>query len=351
MADRQDFFAQMTDALRGRAAGPFPAGRVKMRLLETHPPAGDEEGALRLLDETLRPDGLTVERFADNLFLASTKDLVMAIDTLDPRFWQVYTTSLSEPFGRYLKWATTRGARIDSAWIPKSLLIALDGTHRWLKSSFESDDLLGAESPARRWRARFEGESPDELLDILGATPRYAMASAVSAVGSVVREEGVGTAHVFADWRGNFTIERGDFNAGASAVTRAAERYRNYIRVLEGQYRLRFSSADESESGITMDGDIAVIPFKEPVADVENLVAGMFQSKEPFRLWAVPRQIGTEEWEANAVDLHVGQQLRIEISPRHLRVLLRESTCGNTLARLTTNLQHRLDARTELQPA
>lgn len=91
-----------------------------------------------------------------------------------------------------------------------------------------------------------------------------------------------------------------------------------------------------------------MIDFARPLVDVDRFVAGLFTSKEPFRLWAVPRKLDQEEWEANAVDLHVGQTLRLEITPRWMRVLLGEHTCGNTLARLITNLQHRFNAESRL---
>ena len=54
------------------------------------------------------------------------------------------------------------------------------------------------------------------------------------------------------------------------------------------------------------------------------------------------------QWEANAVDLHIGNTLRLEMTPRWMRILLGEHTCGNTLARLLANLQHRFDAQTRL---
>lgn len=356
MPDRQDFFAAMTDALAGRPATSasqpaFQPGKVKVRLVEAHPPEESEDGVSRLLRETFEDEGLAVDRFADNLHLVRSDDLVLAFDTLDSRFWQCFSTSLSEPFSRVLKKTLSNNTNLDSAWIPKSLLHETDGTHRWLKSSFESDDLLGGASPTRRWRARFEGDAPDELLDVLLAEPKYARATALAAIGTSLVEEGVGRAQVLADWRGNFTIASGDFSVGASAVTRAADRYAAFVGDLEDRYRLRFSADEVADEGIVLEGDVAVIPFEEPVEDVATLVAGLFLAKEPFRLIAVPRQVDDHEWEANAVDLHVGQPLRLEISPYRMRVLLSENTCGNTLARLLTNLQHRLDARVVLQPA
>jgi hypothetical protein len=356
MPDRQDFFVAMTEALRAspgeRASGmPFEAGQIKVRLVEAHQPEPGEDGAGRLLAQIFEGEGLAVERFAESLHLVRGEEVVLAVDTIDSRFWQVFSTSLSQPFSRVIKRALTQNTHVDAAWIPKALLREMEGTHRWLKSSFESDDLLGDTSPARRWRARFEGDTPDELLELLAREPKWARASALAAIGTSVTETGIGSAQVLADWRGNFTIARGDFNVGASAVTRAADRYASFVRALEGKYQMRFSPAEHAEHGIELQGDVAVIPFEDSVEDVRQIVEGLFLAKEPFRLWAVPRQIDDDEWEANAVDLHVGQPLRLEVSRYRLRVLLNDSTCGNTLARLLTNLQHRLDARIRLQPA
>ena len=44
-----------------------------------------------------------------------------------------------------------------------------------------------------------------------------------------------------------------------------------------------------------------------------------------------------------AVDLHVGQHLRFDITTNWLRVYLFEGGCGNTVARLASNLQHHFD--------
>jgi hypothetical protein len=356
MADRQDFFAAMTEALRARSGSalaglPFPAGQVKVRLVEAHPVEPGEAGVETLLESAFASQGLRHQRFADDLFLLLGSGLALAVDALDSRFWQIYSTSPAEPLSRLLRKTLFSTARLDATWMPRNLLQATDGQHRWLKSAFESDDLLGEGASTRRWRARFEGDTPDELLDLLGTDPRYARATAVAAIGSALDEPGVGVAHLFADWRGGFTITRGEFSVGAGAITRAAERYREFIRGIEDRHRIRFTPDEHAESGILLDGEVAVIPFAEPQEDVGHVVDGLFQAKEPFRLVGIPRQVAEAQWEVNAVDLHVGQPLRMEISPHWIRVILRDETCGNTVARLLTNLQHRFDARASLAPA
>jgi hypothetical protein len=249
---------------------------------------------------------------------------------------------------RVLKRLTTRFTELDSAWLSSSQLRQLEGEHLWIKSHFDGDTLLGAGARERRWRARFEGAAPDELLSVL-ATTRYARTNALAGVGSVVREEGIGEAHVVADFRGTFVFGAGDFEVAASVLWNALRRYESFITSLEERHRLTVEPGPEG--GLSVDGDVAVIDFPDERIDVEPVIAGLFTAKEPFRLWAVPKQIGDEEWEANCVDLHVGQQIRLEVSPHRVRVLMDEQTCGNTLARMLTNLQHHLDARTELAAA
>ena len=60
--------------------------------------------------------------------------------------------------------------------------------------------------------------------------------------------------------------------------------------------------------------------------------------------------------ELEAVDLHVGGLLRVDVGEQWLRVYLPQGGCGNSVVRLVSNLQHRFDASltfadTDLQAA
>jgi len=92
-----------------------------------------------------------------------------------------------------------------------------------------------------------------------------------------------------------------------------------------------------------MSGSPIVIRFSRVIEDLEPFVDNLFSSREPFRLWGVPRMQG-ESVELEAVDLHVGQTLRIDVGKQWLRIYLTKGNCGNSVARLASNLQHRFDA-------
>jgi hypothetical protein len=306
------------------------------------------EGAQALLEKTAVRLSLRSRKLGDELWALTGAEPTVFVDTLNPRFWQLHATGPADDVTRIVRKAVATEPKLDTGWLPKSLLGKLDGHHHHLRLAFDADDLLGRDQAVRRTRVRFEGEAPEGLLSLLGSDPTYAGTTSVTAVGSRVGDASVGMAQLVADYRGAFVTAAGDFEVAANAIWRLVDEYEKFVRGLEARHRLVFVPLQDA--GLTVDGDVAVIDFGRDV-DVQRLVRGLFLAKEPFRLWAVPRQVDDDEWVADAVDLHVGQPLRLEFSPSQLRVILEPETCGNTLARLLTNLQQHLDARTRLVAA
>jgi hypothetical protein len=353
MLDRQDFLNSLTTALALAPAGELvdglvAPGTVKTRLLEAHPPEMSPDGSEALLSNTADRLGVRAKKLGDELWALTGGEHMLFFDTLNPRFWQLHATAPADEVNRVVRKAVATEPRLDTGWLPKTLLRQLDGHHHHLRLAFDADELLGRDEAVRRTRVRFEGEAPDGLLDLLGSDDTYASTTSITAIGSRVGDRNVGMAQVVADYRGAFVTAAGDFEVAANAIWRMIDRYEAFVRGLESRYRVVVEPLEGE--GLTISGDVAVIQFGREV-DVERLLAGLFLAKEPFRLWGVPREIDDDEWVADAVDLHVGQPLRLEFSSTDLRVLLEPETCGNTLARLLTNLQQHLDARVQLAAA
>jgi hypothetical protein len=351
MLDRQEFFALMSEAVAAPAraelvGGRVPPGRAKTRILEAHPPEASSDGVAALVGAVADRSGLEASPVGDELWWVSGGGIVGFLDTLNPRFWQFHSTSPAREVARMVRAVVAGDARLDTAWLPKALLREVDGEHLWIKSAFEADELLGSRVSARRWRARFEGDAPEGLLDLLQNTD-YERAASLTGIGSLVSEPEIGEAAVVADFQGAIVTGQGNFSVAASAVWNLVRRYEGWVNALEDRHRL--SSGALEGSGVTLDGDVATMSFGRHVEDLDRLVAGLFTAKEPFRLWGVPQRVDGG-WFADVVDLHVGHPLRMDILTDRVRVLLEPETCGNTLARLVTNLQQRLDARTVLQP-
>lgn len=352
MLDRQEFFALMSEAVASPPGGDLiggrlPPGRAKTRVLEAHAPEPSSDGVAALVAELADRTGLTASKVGDELWWLSSDVMTGFLDTLNPRFWQLHSTAPAKAVLRAVRAAVGADARLDKAWLPKSLLRQLDGEHLWIKSAFQADELLGDRVSARKWRSRFEGLAPEGLLDLLSGT-QYERAASLTGLGSRVSEPGVGDATVVVDFSGAFVTGQGSFSVAASAIWNLVRRYEEWVSALENRHRLEVLPLDAN--GLKVRGDVATISVGRDVEDLDLLVTNLFNAKEPFRLWGVPSRTDGG-WYVDAVDLHVGHPLRVEVLSDRVRVLLEPGTCGNTLARLLTNLQQKLDARAVLEPA
>lgn len=92
-----------------------------------------------------------------------------------------------------------------------------------------------------------------------------------------------------------------------------------------------------------MSGGPIEFTFSRPITDIGLFLDGLLSSREPFRLWGVANDVSDDYSEVEAVDLHVGERIRVEVSPEMIRIHLRRGGCGNTVARLVANLQHHVD--------
>ena len=70
----------------------------------------------------------------------------------------------------------------------------------------------------------------------------------------------------------------------------------------------------------------------------------VFSCGEPFRLWGVPIRVAEDFYRVEGFDLHIGNPIQFEIAPEFIRVYMPTGSCGNSVVRLYTNLQHHYDA-------
>ena len=117
--------------------------------------------------------------------------------------------------------------------------------------------------------------------------------------------------------------------------------YRAFVGAVEHR-TTRFAPLGEAGGG-KLSGATIEISFSRPLPSIASLFDELFSSREPFRLWGL-YSADQRYGECDAVDLHVGGSLRIEAQPEFLRVQIYDGACGNTVARLVSNLQHRVDA-------
>lgn len=345
----------LTDLLTAVMAGRSPEGLARVPLhgttgllktyaMEVHvdPETSSEEQARHVATRF----GLNAGETLDPTLGVMWDDSVsLFVDSLDARFWLIHTSSPARRVQSLLGRAVWGSRELDWCWFPTEIVgsMAAEGQLKWFKSDFRGDDLLPTEGiAARRMRVQLEGDDPADLLDQLVQNPKYRRATALSALALEVSNDTSEAVQEYAQYRGRFVTRGDSFEAHVGFVARTIQQYATLVNEIEERYPIRWNASPNV--GAIFTGDVVQIELDQPIASLEKFVDGLFSCRDPFRLWAVPRWIGDRWIEAEAVDLHVGTQIRMDIAPNYMRMYLPENACGNTVVRLVANLQHRYDA-------
>lgn len=144
-------------------------------------------------------------------------------------------------------------------------------------------------------------------------------------------------------------IARGpSFSDHSRMVERLVAPYSGWLNTTERD--LAFGAVQE-DGAVSLDGEPIVIPLGDVEFDVPRFTTRLLSGGKPFRFWGVPRSIGTDGYYVTAADLHGAGVLRLDITPRVLRVYLEKGTCANSVLRLFVNLQQMLSKNLPLQAA
>jgi hypothetical protein len=357
--DRADMADLISHAMTGRRSTgrnlPFDmrTGTVKTYALEVNVPEEDVEHAARRIRELAEIQGLTYATSRDpGLLLAWGNDVSLFVDVFDPRFWLIHTTSSAGRVQALLRTVAWKSTDIDWCWFPGASVRRMqnDGETRWFKSDFRGDDLLASQVvEARRLKVQLEGDQAQRLFDLLVQNPAYRSSAALTAIALRLGDSNLGHVDEAAYYRGRFVARGDSFELHVGFVAKWVREYAAAVRAIERDHRIAWAPASE-EGPFSYSGRPITVNLGRPITDLDQFAAALFSCRDPFRMWAVPRASGPDAIEAEVVDLHLGQQLRMDISREWIRIYLPHDACGNTIFRLVSNLQHRYDASVEVPP-
>jgi hypothetical protein len=280
------------------------------------------------------------------LHILTEGDLEFWVDHLDDRFWSFHTWSSAVEARRYLKDQVERRRDLDWTWLPSGHLSQLwpSTRPRYLRCDFRGEDFLPEHSPARRLRIGILGENTDELIKLIANHREYASAISVDQAAVRAVDPAFGMVEEVVNRTGRFVAKGDSFALHQELIGGVVTRYRRFVEMVE-QRLLKWHPLDDG--GATLQGAPVTIQLSRPIEDLEVFAGELFSCREPFRLWGIS-VISDGVAEVDAVDLHIGQRLRFEIAPTWIRIFLYDGGCGNSIARLVSNLQHRYDASVTL---
>lgn len=320
-----------------------PSAPTKTFVVEVHP----EVGAEALLAEIAGGGNMHA---TDDAYLyrvdAPEENNSFWVDQLDDRFWNFHTTMSAAAAGRYLKQHIASRHELDWMWLPSDHLRTVwpDTPPRGVRSKFEGSQLLGDAAAVGDVGLRLSGRNTDVFLKYLYQNPEFRSSVPFDSVQVALEDDDFGSITEAVDRMGRFAVFGDSLELHLQFVQTVVSRYRRLVTACEDK-AIEWAPLDPARdgSGGRFTGAPIVIRFSRTIPDLEQFTDALFSAREPFRLWGVPR-ISSGIAEIEAVDLHVGQPLSFDIGDQWMRIYLRKGYCGNSVARLASNLQHRFDS-------
>jgi hypothetical protein len=278
------------------------------------------------------------------LFRAFVNGSAFWVDQLDERFWSFHTDMPMRQAFVFLRDRVEARRDLDWMWLPSDHLRHLwpGASSRRVRTDFQGHGLLGDSAAAQDLTVQLSGHDADALLDYISQNPHYRSAVSFDSVQTRLTDPDFGWVNEGVNRMGRFAVSGDSLEFHLQFVRSVVRRYSLLVTLCE-QKAVSWASFDETGgAGGRLEGGPITIQFSRRIEDAPAFLDELFSARRPFRLWGTP-QSRNGFAEVEAVDLHVGQRLRMDVADTWMRVYLEAGHCGNTVARLVSNLQHRFD--------
>ncbi len=301
----------------------------------------------------------TQDAYLSRVFVAP--DGEFWVDRLQERFWVFHTIMPSLMAATWLADKVQSRRDTDWMWLPSGHLryIAPSSVSHQVRADFDGTRLVATDDAASDLRVQLTGSHAERLLDLISAVPEYRASVSFSSVEVHLSDPEFGLLREAVKRSGLFAVRGDDFAYHAQFVRSAVTRYARFVESVEDMAFAfgPISPGDEQTGpGTPLDGDYAGasftgtpigIKFSRQIADLRAFCDEVFSSRAPFRLWGQPERRDSTIV-VDAVDLHIGRRFVAEVGGDWMRLYLQAGTCGNTVARLVSNLQTKFDGALSL---
>lgn len=340
---------------------------VKTYLLEAHALRGATHGAvLRRVQANIAPEVLRAkgnfrvhetdeELFFNVDFRYRDESAVLYIDASDTRFWLVHSAGRSVFVDPLIQRLVSNTYDFDSAWLPTQLLekVSQMGLLRGLGLDYDRRpvpdvDFEVPSAPVQFLKMQLWGNRAEDVLGVLRAREAFPGSTTLSKVKVkhwLDRDDGTLFSVSDIKYDGKVTGRGTSFQSYMTLISSLYSQYAQTIQRHEDQFGIRHEVGLDGRLAVT--GEPLNIFFREPIPDMEVFCRRVFSGSHPFRISGLPVRTGRQQFRVAGIDLHVGKCLNFELCPEYMRVYLPAGSCGNSLARLYTNLQHHYQSLVE----
>jgi len=290
------------------------------------------------------------------------------LEKIDDRFWLFYSLDRSSECDVLVERIVKQTSLLDHLWISGKLfnvfwkhLLGMHKPHRFIRMSFEFDDYFyprGKRGPEdeqdlddvdERKISRIGFTEQKDVLDTI--LPRLQDVLPSFYVTSLLRfpsKTGSG-GHDFY-YSGKVTNRSENFRDHRQQILNVCDIYGKITQQIEDEvwFGLEKNTLNIDNHYYSLKGTPVVIMFEQELSQdkFDNFIYLTFDKKKgPFRLWGQPIRLGSRLVHIYGIDMHLWQEIYLEMTPKQFTLILPDGTCGNTVHRLVTNIQRYLDPK------
>lgn len=289
-------------------------------------------------DSTLKI--LTVEQ--------KSKKATLYVDTIVPRYWSIHTLDNSDFTTNFInKYIRSTTNHLDSLWLPNSFMLDFTKNKDFRGFSLKYDDEFNEFQERKsidKLSMRLWGSTASSVLQLLQESKEISNSIAISNVGLRHHSNGdVTTADL--SWWGKFKSNGKLIDDHFFMLNEVRTRYANLLDTIESCWIEYYSDS----FGTKLRGDSLTINFDKEIEDISLFLKELLSSTQPFRLWGIHKFIAPNFAKVLGIDLHTGHKINFEITTNWIRIYLPKHSCGNTVLRMLTNIQHYYDSKAVLE--
>ncbi len=385
-----DYFDDYTHARKGelnKQSLKKGAGLLKAYSLET-----SVNGQQTDLSHVVQPAGWSLNQIDDGLYRVAglAPGVDGFLDVLTPRYLALYTTAPSEDSDRAVLRAVRESVELDHGWFSSPLLNTIwrelvpQETHMFATLRYENQPWFEAhvnypsrdvwpEDHQEEYFERDIGDGANEDVD-KRQTARLEVRQRVHLLRRILPQEdgpnGFGGLMGNLSWmRVPATNEQGRYDYFQHGkVTNRGQEFRGfrahlydllgviYARLTSrvediASYHVERHSVGDGHERMNVHGALITYAFHRPLeVDVfDRFIESTFEKGQgPFRLWGNPIRLPGHKVHVYGLDLHLWQQIYLDLTPHRFLLILPKGTCGNTVHRLLANIQRYLTPRVDV---
>lgn len=298
----------------------------------------------------------TIKQIDEELFILSEgKEIIGFIEQINPRFSVLYTTQSSRFSDRIVQTYIKKSTILDSLWISGKMfdeflkeITSYHHPHRYTKmkfefnSMFERDYISDNEIEEHKVSSVSLVEELGDIVHKINGVRKYF--SSFHSIGSLRFPSNIGKGGHDVYQNGKVTNRSDSFIDHRLQLKQIIRTYQETTEYLEQKVWLEVEEIKSNDNSITTSfkASPVTIKFNKPLKEhvFNNFIEYTFpKGSAPFKIYGEIKRVSKERVHIYGVDLHLWQNVILDLSTEEFILFLPKGTCGNTIHRLVTNIQ------------